>query len=180
VVPILLASPVLAVLFHPEMARTSRYEPLNLLLAYGVQDPLPDLLLKLNLEGPAKESMMKELSPLDYFFDFQKNCQTYSFDKLRDIGLSSSFLRLCLLKELDFSDIIGQRLAKQMVRKEIVGHIWSRSINKEELCSKRQPLSMIFAGPSGNGKVRRHTSCWCASSLDLFWPLIFTHRRNIV
>jgi hypothetical protein len=172
VVPIVLASPVLVVLFHPEMARTSRYEPLNLLLAYGVEDPLPDLLRGLNLEGATEESMLKELSPLDYFFEFQKNCQTYKFDMLRDIGKSSSFPRLCLLKELDFSDIIGQRLAKQMVREEIVRHIWSRSI-KEEMCSKRQPLSMIFAGPSGNGKVRLDTVYRIASSLDLISPPIF-------
>jgi hypothetical protein len=165
---------VLAVLFHPEMARTSRYEPLNLLLAYGVQDPLPDLFLGLNLEETAEESMLKELSPLDYFFEFEKNCQTYRFDMLRDIGKSSSFPRLCLLKELDFSDIIGQRLAKQMVREEIVRHIWSRS-NKEEMCSKQQPLSMIFAGPSGNGKVRHHkSSCIIFGYLFAF---DFAHRR---
>jgi hypothetical protein len=159
-VPIVLSSPVLAVLFHPEIARTLRYEPLNLLLAFGVQDPLPELLLGLNLEGRAEVSMLKELSPLDYFFEFQKNCQTYRFDVLRHIGASSSFPRLCLVKELDFSNIIGQRLAKQMVREEIVRHIRSRS-TKEELCSKRQPLSMLFAGPSGNGKVRHHRSCLC-------------------
>lgn len=41
IVPILMKSPILMVLFHPGMARTSRYEPLNFLLAYGVVNPLP-------------------------------------------------------------------------------------------------------------------------------------------
>lgn len=177
VVPIVLASPVLVVLFHPEMTRTSRYEPLNLLLAYGVKDPLPGLLIRLKLEGPAEESMRKELSPLDYFFEFQKNCHSYKSDVLREIGKSISFPRLFFLKELDFSDIIGQRLAKQMVREEVVNHMWSRS-NKGEMCSNRQPLSMIFAGPSGNGKVRHHNLCLCACIiLGFIFAFHFTHRQ---
>jgi hypothetical protein len=179
-VSIVLASPVLVVLFHPEMTRTSRYEPLNFLLAYGVQDPLPDVLDGLDLDDPGEEAILSELSPLDYFFEFEKNVQTYKLDRLRDIGMASAFPRLCLLKELDFSDIIGQRLAKQMIREEVVRHIWNRS-TKKEVCSKQQPLSMIFAGPSGNGKVRQNNNarlCITCSDFPLRWYLLTAFFLN--
>lgn len=40
-VSITMNSPILVVFFHPEMKQTSRYEPLNFLLAHGVRAPLP-------------------------------------------------------------------------------------------------------------------------------------------
>jgi hypothetical protein len=160
-----LASPVMVVLFHPEMARASRYEPLNFLLAYGVQDPLPELLEGLGETSgtDGEKAWRSELSPLDYFFDFLKYVLGYSLCLLRRFGSASSFPRLCLIKELDFSSIIGQRLAKQMIREEVVRHIWNRS-TIEEMLSNRQPLSMIFAGPSGNGKTE--LAIWLAKLMN--------------
>ena len=64
-----------------------------------------------------------------------------------------TFPRLCLIKELDFSDIIGQRMAKDLIRKAVVGHIWNCIGPRKGIRVKRQPLSMILAGPSGNGET---------------------------
>ena len=105
------------------------------------------------ISAAEKAAMLAELSPLDYFFEFQNHVQAYSLDRLRKIGRSSAFSRLPMVKELDFSNIIGQRLAKQMIREEVVRHIWNRRSEEGEICSKCQPLSMIFAGPSGIGKT---------------------------
>ena len=148
-VTIILDSPVLVVLFHPEIDCSQRYEPLNFLLAYGVRNPIPSL--KETLKGHLDE-VTKELSPLDYFFEFQDHILTYKLETLRECGKRAGFPRLWLLKEFDFSNIIGQRLAKEMIRSAVFHHICNQS-QKEELCANRKPLSMIFAGPSGVGKT---------------------------
>jgi hypothetical protein len=151
-----MTSTVLVVLFHPEILRTKRYEPLNFLLAYGVEDPLPRLFEELGeeLNSTAREAILAELSPLDYFLEFHKHVQANSLDKLRNVGEQNAFPRLPIIKEFDFANIIGQRLAKQMIREEVIDHIWNRCNDKGEMCSsKRQPLSMIFAGSSGIGKT---------------------------
>lgn len=163
---ITLSSPVLVTLLHPEMTRTSRYEPLNFLLAYDVKDPLDDLkgtFEKMKLEGAAWQSFLDALSPLDYFFEFQRHVQLYDADKLRSIGKQAKFPRLCLMNELDFSNIIGQRMAKQMIREEVVRYLWNRG-TKNDICRLEQPLSMIFAGPSGIGKTE--LAVWLSNLLN--------------
>mmetsp|Transcript_46033 Transcript_46033/g.112405 ORF Transcript_46033/g.112405 Transcript_46033/m.112405 type:complete len:659 (+) Transcript_46033:559-2535(+) len=144
-------TPILAILFHPEMNRTDRYQPLNFLLAYGVCDPLPALFQDFSEEDQV--ALMEDLSPLDYFLDFQNLVSGYRLDKLRKIGKEGGHVRVCLIKELDFCDIIGQRLAKQMIRQAVVSHVWNRSNMHDGMCLNRHPLSMIFAGQSGNGKT---------------------------
>lgn len=62
-VQIFLKRPILVVLFHPAMKRTSRYEPLNFLLSYGVRDPLPAATK--DLDEMQKSLLMAEVSPLD-------------------------------------------------------------------------------------------------------------------
>ena len=150
-----LKSPILAVLFHPGLKRTMRYEPLNFLLAYGVGDPLP--LLTRDMTEAQQIALRDDLSPLTYLMEFQTYALTYQLDTLRKMGKESSFPRLCLIKELDFSDIIGQRLAKQIIRQSFVSHIWNRSGCGQKASTilkfDHHPLSMIFAGPSGNGKT---------------------------
>ena len=42
-VTILMPFPILVVLMHPAMKRSTRYEPVNFLLAYGAKDPFPCL-----------------------------------------------------------------------------------------------------------------------------------------
>ena len=145
-------SPILVVLFHKDIPRTFRYEPLNFLLAYGVNDPLPSLFC--DITEANQKALMEDLSPLDFFLEFQNYVGSYRVDKLRKIGREASLPRLCLVKELDFSDIIGQRLAKQLIRQSVVSHVanWA-AIKKGGICVDRSPLSMIFAGPSGNGKT---------------------------
>jgi energy-coupling factor transporter ATP-binding protein EcfA2 len=149
--PVRLSSPVLVVVFHLDMQRSRRYEPLNFLLAYGVKNPLPQLLDTIGNDGHQKD-FLEDVSPLDYFFHFQEAVQTYKLDLLQSIGTESKFPRLGLIKELDFSDIVGQRLAKQIIREEVVQHVWNRGPN-DGMLKAQQPLSMIFAGPSGNGKT---------------------------
>eukprot|EP00550_Attheya_septentrionalis_P010615 CAMPEP_0198306876 /NCGR_PEP_ID=MMETSP1449-20131203/58635_1 /TAXON_ID=420275 /ORGANISM="Attheya septentrionalis, Strain CCMP2084" /LENGTH=656 /DNA_ID=CAMNT_0044009437 /DNA_START=2430 /DNA_END=4400 /DNA_ORIENTATION=- len=200
-------SPILAVIFHPKLKRSTRYEPINFLLAYGVSDPLPLLYKWINyvvghrgdgnnpvtlvqdekkaetdvtfdeLEAYAKntdqnklslaisEKMKLELSPLDYFFHFQRGVQSSCIDVLGDIGNTIGVPRLWLMKELDFSLVVGQRAAKHTIREEVVNHFWNRSNNKNEMCSDfSQPLSMIFAGPSGNGKTE--LAVWLSNLLN--------------
>jgi hypothetical protein len=150
-VSIFLKTPILVVLFHPDIKRTSRYEPLNFLLAYGAQDPLSSVMV--NMSQREQEQLKEEISPLDYFLEFQNYVTSYRIDLLRKMGKQAKFPRLCLIKELDFSDIIGQRLAKQWIRQAMVNHIWNRT-DENTLCKiNNHPLSMIFAGPSGNGKT---------------------------
>mmetsp|Transcript_45479 Transcript_45479/g.67564 ORF Transcript_45479/g.67564 Transcript_45479/m.67564 type:complete len:621 (-) Transcript_45479:249-2111(-) len=156
IVTILMKTPILVVLFHPEMPRTSRYEPLQFLLAYSAQGSLQHLVEALDLDPQSQAALLEELSPLDYFFEFQQCVEMYSLDMLRKCGRQAGFHRLCLIKELDFSDIIGQRMAKQIIRSTVVQHVvyGNRGRTRETgLCRREQPLSMIFAGPSGNGKT---------------------------
>lgn len=160
---IVMKTPILVVLFHPDMKRTERYEPLNFLLAYGVRDPLPALFS--NIPQEVQQALIDDLSPLDYFLEFQNYVGGYRLDMLRKIGKEAAFPRLCLIKELDFSDIIGQRLAKQLIRQAVVNHVWNRSGKQTGMCiNNRHPLSMIFAGPSGNGKTE--LAMWLAKLMN--------------
>lgn len=106
---IVLKNPILIVLFHPEMERTSRYGPLNFLLAYGASDPIPALVA--GMDETERMALQAEISPLDYFLKFQNYVDAYQLEMLRKIGKENKCRRLCLIKELDYSDIIGQRLA---------------------------------------------------------------------
>lgn len=110
-----------------------------------------------------KQLIAAELSPMDYFLEFERSVESYCLNKLHQYGKESALPRLCFMKEFDFSNIVGQRLAKHMIRQEVVQHIKERS-DKEELCATRQPLSMIFAGPSGNGKTE--LAVWLAKLLN--------------
>jgi DNA polymerase III delta prime subunit len=159
---IFLKNPILVVLFHPEIERTSRYEPLNFLLAYGACDPMPAL--KADMDDGQRCALQEEISPLDYFLEFQNYVVGYKLDGLRKIGKDNDCRRLCLIKELDYSDIIGQRLAKQRIRQAMVKHVWNRGPKGHQICSNRQPLSMIFAGPSGNGKTE--LALWLAKLMN--------------
>lgn len=153
-VPIFMSSPVLVTLFHPEIAKSDRYTPLNFLLSYGVE--VPELPGASSFE-PAQWDLIKrqiweDLSPLDFFFAFQKGVEQYSVDMLQTVAKQSGHTRLPLLCELDFCKVIGQRLAKHMLRREIVSWIYSHSA-RGELSSSRTPLSLMLAGPSGIGKT---------------------------
>jgi hypothetical protein len=143
-----MVTPLLVVLFHPQIRRVARYEPLNFLLSYGATDPLPGL----SLEEDEKDALLLELSPLDYFFEFQKNVGAYRVELSTKIGKAVNVPRLPLMNELDFSNIVGQRLAKGIIREQIVTYFWRRC-NEKGGVPIRHPLSMIFAGPSGNGKT---------------------------
>lgn len=115
-VTIPITTPMLVALFHPEMTRTSRYGPLNFLLAYDVADPLPFLfemiedknmhLCEYSRVEAAKQLIKDEISPLDYFFEFQKYIQSYDLDRLAAIGREVALPRLMLIKELDFVAIL--------------------------------------------------------------------------
>lgn len=154
-IPILLISPVLVTLFHPEMSKTSRYEPLNLLLSYGVEEPIIESSLTYTPEvwKKIKREIWNELSPLNYFFAFQRNVELYDFDSLEKLGKKIGFPRLPLLCEFDFSKIIGQRLAKHLTRMNVVSWMKNHQTKQSGICPIRNPLSMIFCGPSGNGKT---------------------------
>lgn len=99
---------------------------MNFLLAYGVNNPLPKLLRDLNITQADKDALLADLSPLDYFVDFQASVESYKLDMLRSIAKKTIFPRLPLIAEIDFCDIIGQRTAKQIIREELVRHIWDR------------------------------------------------------
>lgn len=203
-IPIHMWSPILVVLFHPAMKRSTRYQPVNFLLAHGVSNPLPfldklinyivddvedlsnlneknekdlgvmltnvstyypDLWGKSQLSLSLMESFRQALSPLDYFFHFQEGVQSYDRETLVQIGKNTGVHRLSLMKELDFAQIVGQRAAKHSIREEVVTHFWNRSKNKDDIASNfSQPLSMIFAGPSGNGKTE--LAVWLSKLLN--------------
>jgi len=158
---LVLENPISVVLFHGDLERTSRYAPLNFLLAYGASDPLPKMTM--NMVDEQIKELHDDVSPLDYFLDFQGFVVGYQLEMLRKIGKQSSCRRLCLIKELDFSDIIGQRLAKQRICQAMVNHVWNRN-EKGQICKNVQPLSMIFAGPSGNGKTE--LAMWLAKLMN--------------
>lgn len=151
-VTIELATPILVVLFYMGMRRVDRYEPLNFLLAYGTKDPVPQLCKTLGLTGDWKKIVYAELSPLDYFLEFGRRVTSYNRDQLAGIASHVKVPRLVLMTEIDFSIIVGQRLAKEMIRKEVVTYFWGRH-DKRGGAPVQKPLTMIFAGPSGNGKT---------------------------
>jgi len=161
-VRLVMKSPISVVLFHPDLPRIARYEPLNFLLAYGMRDPLPAMLR--DTPEHLQLALKEDLSPLDYFLEFQNYVGGYRLDLLRKIGKEVAFPRLCLIKELDFSDIIGQRMAKQLIRQAVVSHVWNRTGKKSGMCVNQHPLSMIFAGPSGNGKTE--LAMWLAKLMN--------------
>lgn len=138
--------PVEVVLFHAELNRADRYGPLLFLLSYDVRNPLLDLTKDMDKEK--RLAFMENLSPLDYLFEFQEKVASYDLEILLSIGKEKECNRIALIKELDFSNIIGQRLAKDIIRTSVVNHIYNRSSNGEFCSSSSQPLSMIFAGES--------------------------------
>jgi MoxR-like ATPase len=153
-VSIHMTSPVLLVMLHPNIQRSNRYEPLNFLLAYGATNPLTTLLDTVFTEQIHRRAFLAEISPLDFFLQFQRVVQSYKLKDLQKIGKMNGVPRLGQIKELDFSMIIGQRLAKRIVRQVVVKFIsertpFSRRLGEENL----RPLSMIFTGPSGTGKT---------------------------
>lgn len=152
VVSVPMQTPISVVLFHPDLRRRQRYEPLNFLLAYGVENPLPGLFDELGATEEDRATIKKVLSPMDYFLEYQQAVETYKLDMLRTIGKNAMFPRICLINELDFGSIVGQRIAKRIIRQEVVRFIWDRCTEGGKSTNK-QPLSMIFAGPSGNGKT---------------------------
>ena len=95
---------------------------------------------------------MKVLSPLDYFFHFKENIDAYDFRFLQDVAKPANMPRFPLIKELDFCDIVGHRLAKHLIRKNSLRWVLDRQ-SSEEMVPNKSPLSLIFAGPSGNGKT---------------------------
>lgn len=153
-VPIFMSSPVLITLFHPEMAKSDRYMPLNFLLSYGVE--VPEISGGSSFEPSEweliKKQIMEDLSPLDYFIAFQKGVELYGPEMLQSVANYSGLSRLPLICELDFCKVIGQRLAKHLLRKEVVSWIYSRC-GRGDLSSSRTPLSLMLAGPSGIGKT---------------------------
>lgn len=108
-------TPTLVVLFHPEMSRTSPYESLNFILSYWGKNTLSSVLQNVDSESYTriKELLLRDISRLDYFIEFQMRVQSYLLDILRKVAKQSGFPRLPLIKELDFStNMVGQRLAK--------------------------------------------------------------------
>jgi hypothetical protein len=148
---IFMEEPIHLVMLHPELNRAARYEPLNFLLSHEVGDPLPGLTK--DMTESERVEFLQELSPLDYFIQYQKYVDHYNTNKLLAAGKRYKCPRLCLINELDYSNIVGQRMAKQMIRRAVLSFVINR-FPKNSFCSSRsQPLSLIFAGPSGNGKV---------------------------
>lgn len=141
-------TPILVVLFHPELPRSNRYETLNFLLANGIENPLPSIIDDSN----TLQCIMKEISPLDYFFEFQRHVKTYKMEGLKYISKKSGVSRLYLIHELLFSNVVGQRLAKEQIIGQVITWCARRS-PKEGLLTLKSPLSLIFSGPSGNGKT---------------------------
>mmetsp|Transcript_14116 Transcript_14116/g.38993 ORF Transcript_14116/g.38993 Transcript_14116/m.38993 type:complete len:531 (-) Transcript_14116:1667-3259(-) len=151
---ITMSNPVTMVLFHPDIKKIDRYAPLCFLLSYAVENPLPSVLESANATEAQRKRLFAELSPLDYFLRFQESVDMYDPVYLQKIFHGSSKLsaRLPLINELDFSKIIGQRLAKHIIRQTVVSHFWS-AIDIGGIHMKQAPLSMVFAGPSGSGKT---------------------------
>ena len=129
------------------------------MLSYDVCNPLPNLTK--DMEEDKLLAFMEYLSPLDYLFEFQKKIASYDLELLLSIGKEKQCPRIALIKELDFSHIIGQRLAKDIIRTSVVSHIYNRSSNGEFCSSSSQPLSMIFAGECAYTLMLTHITFSC-------------------
>ena len=173
---IVMNTPILVVLFHPSIKRTDRYAPLNFLLAQGVPNPLPDL--KHGLSKVDQKVFMQSLSSFDYFLQFRNylDCGNivvddgFLLDGLQMIGKEAGVPRLCLINEVGFpsTNVIGQRLAKLMIRQAVISHVWNRYTCKiNGIRTEGRPLSMIWTGPTtkiSNEKVELAT--WLATLLN--------------
>ena len=125
-----LVTPILLVLFHPGISRIGRYEPLNFLLAYGARfNPRVDIPLAqvddrtAVAEEAVQQALIKDLSPLVFFLYFADQLPQTSLKKLKEYA--GKFPRFCLVKEVDFSFVVGQRLAKDAVRRTDTLHVHS-------------------------------------------------------
>mmetsp|Transcript_10167 Transcript_10167/g.25511 ORF Transcript_10167/g.25511 Transcript_10167/m.25511 type:complete len:485 (+) Transcript_10167:807-2261(+) len=159
-----MSTPILVVLFHKGICRTSRYGPLSFLLSYGVQNPLPALFRQLNLNSEHEKLLRLGLSPLDYICNFKDFVGDQNLKKIKEIGKKAQVSRLPLISELCFSDVIRQRLAKKMVTSGVIIFIWNRLIRKSDASHIHKPLSFLFLGPSGNGKTE--LARWVAKLLN--------------
>eukprot|EP00931_Biecheleriopsis_adriatica_P106493 TRINITY_DN80930_c0_g1_i1.p1 TRINITY_DN80930_c0_g1~~TRINITY_DN80930_c0_g1_i1.p1 ORF type:complete len:730 (-),score=148.10 TRINITY_DN80930_c0_g1_i1:42-2183(-) len=167
-VSVFMSNALRVALFHKLIPASKRYRPLNFLLAYDAEiaprstsrkacavDLFLDSLVASgryeNTEA-IKRGLALALSPKDYFFHFQENVAAYDFEFMQGVAKASGVPRFPLLKELDFCDIVGQRLAKHIIRKNVLHWLMNR-LSADEMVPNKSPLSMIFAGPSGNGKT---------------------------
>ena len=155
VVRLNISTPLLMVLFHPRLERISRYDPLRFLLSHGAFNPLPNLLREMVLDKDDQQLFLNYISPLNYFLDFRERVATYNVEILSDVADAAGAPRLRFMTELDFSEIVGQRLAKGMIREQVVTYFRNRCRKTKSSNSPRHssPLCMIFAGPSGSGKT---------------------------
>lgn len=106
----------------------------------------------MDISASDQENIISELSPLAYFFAFKSSVLGYKIQLVQKIGKQVNVPRLSLLDELIISKILGQRLAKTIIREEAISYFWVR-YNEKGVASIRHPLSMMFCGPSGNGKT---------------------------
>ena len=117
-------TPIRVVLFHPDISRLDRYDPLQFLLAYVPHDnrepfdPLSRLFNDLGIDKQVEELFRLKISPFDYFIEFRKHIVSYSMKGLKAIGEKAKVYRLPLIAELNFSRIVGQRFAKDIIIKK--------------------------------------------------------------
>ena len=192
--------PILVAMFHEDIAKTMRYEPIMFLLSYDASDPIPEVASNIlsqeiiakrllgkksfsmfgqeDLKTLLQKGLYKYITPLDYFLDVQKHICPYNFDRLQALGRKVSFPRLPLLKELNFCKIIGQRIPKFMITKEVVLLIQNHT-NDDMLCPSIQPLSFVFAGPSGmETSVCAIFPKFLYSTLLSFQSKTYSRRKN--
>ncbi|OEU11328.1 P-loop containing nucleoside triphosphate hydrolase protein [Fragilariopsis cylindrus CCMP1102] len=152
-------TPIRVFFFHPDLSRLDRYDPLQFLLAYVPHDnrepfdPLFRLFNDLGIDKQVEELFRLKISPFDYFIEFRKHIVSYPMKGLKAIGEKAKVYRLPLIAELNFSRIVGQRFAKDIIIKKVIVHLKRRNNRRGLATSSSGPLSMVFAGPSGNGKT---------------------------
>jgi ATP-dependent Clp protease ATP-binding subunit ClpA len=122
--------PILVVLFNPDIHRTERYEPLNFLLAYEATEPLPGL----------------DIEDVDQQRNVRKVCPRWT-------TLLSFRNRWRLQVGHASQDWKASKSPPVLSRQSIVSHVSNWTPKKGGFCVDRHPLSLIFAGPSRNGKT---------------------------
>jgi hypothetical protein len=144
-----MTSPILVVLFHPALTRTMRYDALRLLVSYGAESPLADLMAQTETMATGSgQALIKTLFLLDYLFAMKESLRSRIGDRYTHALKRYRLNKTYFVDEIKCCEILGQRMAKEIIRRKLSQHLVYAG-HEEPL----RPLILLFTGPSGTGKT---------------------------